>query len=178
MDHLTTNHEQWQFTSADLEQWSSQFLRLQLCIPVSGYFLIYVFFKINFYWCIVALQCCVSFWCTAKWISYTYMYMHYFLDFLPTYVTTEHWVEFPVLYSRFSLVIYFIHSSVYMSIPISKFIPPPFLSLVSRICSLRLSLFLLANKFICIIFLDCTYKRYYMILIFLFLTYLTLYDSL
>ena len=34
-------------------------------------------------------------------------------------------VEFPVLYSRFSLVIYFIHITVYMSIPISLFIPPP-----------------------------------------------------
>ena len=35
--------------------------------------------------------------------------------------------KFPVLYSRFSLVIYFMHSinSVYMSIPISQFIPPP-----------------------------------------------------
>ena len=33
-------------------------------------------------------------------------------------------IEFPVLYSRFSLVICFIHSSVYMSVPISKFIPP------------------------------------------------------
>ena len=33
--------------------------------------------------------------------------------------------EFPVLHSRFSPVIYFIHSSVYMSTPISQFIPPP-----------------------------------------------------
>ena len=33
-----------------------------------------------------------------------------FLDFLHIYVTTEHWVEFPVLYSRFSLFICFIHS--------------------------------------------------------------------
>ena len=32
---------------------------------------------------------------------------------------------FIFLYSRFSLVIYFIHISVYMSIPISQFIPPP-----------------------------------------------------
>ena len=47
------------------------------------------------------------------------------LDFLPIQVTTEHWVEFPMLYSRFSLVIYFIHISVYMSIPISQFIPTP-----------------------------------------------------
>ena len=29
------------------------------------------------------------------------------------------------LYSRFLLVLYFIHISVYMSVPISQFIPPP-----------------------------------------------------
>ena len=34
-------------------------------------------------------------------------------------------VEFPVLYSRFLLVIYFIHISVCMSIPVSQFITPP-----------------------------------------------------
>ena len=34
-------------------------------------------------------------------------------------------VEFPVLYSMFLLVTYFIHIRVYMSIPISQFIPPP-----------------------------------------------------
>ena len=32
-----------------------------------------------------------------------------FLNFLPVQVTTEHWVVFPVLYNRFSLVICFIH---------------------------------------------------------------------
>ena len=48
-----------------------------------------------------------------------------FLDFLPIQVTTEHQVMFPMLYDRFSLAIYFIHSSVYMSIPISQFIHPP-----------------------------------------------------
>ena len=34
-------------------------------------------------------------------------------------------VEFPVLYGRFLLVIYFTHISVYMTIPISQFIPSP-----------------------------------------------------
>ena len=39
-----------------------------------------------------------------------YTYIPSFLYFLLIQVTTEHQVEFPVLYSRFSLVIYFIHS--------------------------------------------------------------------
>ena len=134
------------------------------------------FFIINFYWSIVALQYCVSFCCTAKWISYKYTYIPFFLDFLPIWVTTEHWVEFPVLHRRFSLVIYFIHSSVYMSVPVSQLIPPPF---SPSIRSLRLRLyFCFANKFICTIFLDSTYKWYYTIFVFLFLTYFTLCDSL
>ena len=37
----------------------------------------YYFFK-NFYWSIVDLQCCIGFRCTAKWISYTYIYIHSF----------------------------------------------------------------------------------------------------
>ena len=57
--------------------------------------------------------------------SYRYTYISLF-DFLPIVVTTEFQVKFPVLYSRFSLVIYFIHSSVYMSIPNSQFIHPSF----------------------------------------------------
>ena len=56
-----------------------------------------------------------------------------------------------LLYSRFLLVIYFIHISVHMSIPISQFISPrlstPLPALASRLgvhylCSLYLSLFL------------------------------------
>ena len=75
----------------------------------------------------VELQCCVSFRCTAKWISYTYTYIHSFLDSFPIYAITEYWVEFPVLYSRCLLVIYFIYSSGYISIPNSQFIPPQFI---------------------------------------------------
>ena len=47
------------------------------------------------------------------------------------------------------------------------------------VCSLHLCLnFCPANWFICTIFLGSTYMRYYTILVFLFLTYFTLYDSL
>ena len=54
------------------------------------------------YWSIVALWCCVSFCWAAKWVSCT----HFFLDFFPISITTEHWGECPLLYSRCSLIIY------------------------------------------------------------------------
>ena len=62
------------------------------------------------------------------------------LDFLSIYITMEQWAEFSVLCSRFSLVIYFIRiiNRVYMSIPISQFIPPPSLS---RLVSIPLCLY-------------------------------------
>ena len=102
--------------------------------------LVYFFF---FNWSTVDLQCYVSFRCTAKWIAYTYTYIRSFLDSFPILVTTEYWVEFPVVYSRFLSVVYFINSSVYMSIPISQFIPPPFSPLVTiRLLSISVTLFL------------------------------------
>ena len=54
-----------------------------------------------------------------------YTYNPPFLHFLLIYITTEHWVEFPKIYSRFSLVTCVVHSinSVYMSISISQIIP-------------------------------------------------------
>ena len=80
------------------------------------YYSLHISFFKNFYWSTVALQCCVNFYCTAKWISYTYIPS--FLGFFPIKVTIEHWIEFPALYSRFSLVICFIHSNS------SYFLPP------------------------------------------------------
>lgn len=79
-----------------------------------------------------------------------------------------------MLYSSSFLVIYFKHSSVYISIPNSQSVPssshnlPPmticcFLSLLVCLC--------FVNKFVCIFFLSSTFKRYH-ILVFLCLTYL------
>ena len=49
----------------------------------------------------------------------------------------------------------------------------------TSVCSLCLCLyFCFANKFICTIFLDFTYKQYYTIFVFLFLTCFTLYETL
>ena len=70
------------------------------------------------------------------------------------------------LYSRFLLVIHFIHISVYMSMPISQFITPPtppttaFPPWCPYVCSLHLCLYFCpANQFICTIFLGSTYMR-------------------
>ena len=41
-----------------------------------------------------------------------YMYTHYFSYSFPIQVFTKYWVEFPVLYSRSLLVIYFTYSNV------------------------------------------------------------------
>ena len=110
-----------------------------------------VFFFFNFYYSVVALQCCVSFCCAAMWISCIYTHIPYFFNFHSIYVTTEHWVEFPILHSRFSLVIHFINSSVYVLIPVSQFTPPPFFPLwCPYACYLFPCLsFCFANRFIC-----------------------------
>ena len=89
-----------------------------------------------------------SFCSTAKWISCMYSYILSFLDFLPISVTTEHWVQFPELYSRLSFVIYFIHS-MYMSVPTSQFIPSSFPPWYLCFCSLHLChYFCFINKII------------------------------
>ena len=71
-------------------------------------------FSLN--WSIVALQCCVSFSYTTKWISYIYTHITSVFGF-PSHLGYHRSLS-PVLYSRLSLVICIIHKSVYMPIPI------------------------------------------------------------
>ena len=89
-----------------------------------------------------------------------FLFLIYFISFIFKIF------KFIFLYNRFLLVIYFIHISVYMSIPISQFIPPPpppptsFPPWGPYICPLHLCLYFCpANRFICTIFLGSTYMR-------------------
>ena len=84
---------------------------------------VFLFLLINFYWFMVALQCCVS---TVQQ-NESAIHVHICIPFgLPSHSGHHRPLkEFPVLCCRFSLVIYVIHSinSVYVSIPISQFLP-------------------------------------------------------
>ena len=71
-------------------------------------------------------------------VNQLYVYIYLSLSDLPPtstvppiLVITEHQAELPVLLSMFPLAIYFTHGSVYMSIPISPFIPHPLPSTMS-----------------------------------------------
>ena len=100
-------------------------------IPICQFHL-FLFFKKNLYWSIIALQWCVSFCFITKWISYTYTYIPISppscVSLPPTlpipllYVVTKHWAELPVLCSCFTLASYFTFGSVYMSMPLYHFV--------------------------------------------------------
>ena len=63
-------------------------------------------FCIIYYWCRAGLQCCVSFCCTVKQISYTYTYIHSFFFFFQFAFHLGHHRALsglPGLCSRFSL---------------------------------------------------------------------------
>ena len=97
-----------------------------MCVPLVASFFSYSLKILNLIFILycntVDLQC-VSFRCTAMCFTYTYTYIHSFSDSFSIQVITEYLVQFPVLYTRFLLVICFIYSSVCVLIPSSYFIP-------------------------------------------------------
>ena len=60
------------------------FVNLPLSLISSVSFLLS--FKNSFYWNIVALQCCINFFGTAKWFSHACTHTHFFLIFFFTMV--------------------------------------------------------------------------------------------
>ena len=111
----------------------------------------------DFLYCrIVPLQCCVRFRLQQRESA---VCIHIFPLFLFLSQLGHHRALSGVSCadSRVSLVIHFIHCNVYMSIPVSQFIPPLFPPWYPNICFLYLCLyFCFASKFIYTIFLDST----------------------
>ena len=121
---------------------------------------------------------------------YVYIYPHIpsllhlppTLPIPPLQVVTKHQAELPVQCSCFPLAVYFTFGSVYMSVLLSHFVPAyqsP--SLCSQVHSLHLRLYSCSSpRFIrttfFFFFLDSIYMCQHMV--FVFLTYCTLYDRL
>ena len=99
----------------------------------------------------------------------------------PLQVVTKHRADLPVLCNCFPLAIYFTFGSVYMSMPLSHFVPDyPSPSLCPQVHSLHLCLYSCpAPRFFITIFKKYSiYMCQHMVFAFLFLTYFTLYDRL
>ena len=69
----------------------------------------------------VDLKCCVSSVLQSESVIdmqiYTYTNIHSFVGSFATWVLTKQWVEFPVWYSRSSLIVYFVYTSVWYELP-------------------------------------------------------------
>ena len=107
---------------------------LNICSPFSHVFNHYAYhiycsvlvlgaFLKKICWSIVDLQCCVNFFCTAKWLSYTYIYSLSYS--FPLWFVTGYWLSFPVLYSRTLLFMHPLCNSLPLLIPNSHSFPPP-----------------------------------------------------
>ena len=105
-------------------------------------------------------------------LAYIYLLFFRFYSHIGHYTLLN---RVPVLYSSFLLVIYFVYSHVYMSVPSPNLSPSPALSplITINLFSKSVTLFLFVYRLICIIFyfLDSTYKSYHTVFFFLCLTY-------
>ena len=100
--------------------WEERFFSSPLLLVI---FFFFKFWK-NYSW--FAMFC--HFYDTAKWPSYTYIYTHIlFLHITFSCCITSDWIQFPVLYSRTSLLIHPKWNRLHLLTPNSQFIslPPP-----------------------------------------------------
>ena len=104
------------------------------------------------------LQCCITFRCTAKWISYMYTYIHSF--FFRFFSHIGHYRVLNRIPSAIQHVLisclFYIYWCIYISpnLPVYPCLPSP----NNYVCFLHAWLyFCFVNKFICIFFLDSTY---------------------
>ena len=118
-------------------------------ISINVYFII-IYFLLIYGW----FTMCVSFRGTAQWLRYIWVYAYTFSGYGPLYVIIRYWMSFPVLHSKFLLLIYFIYSVVYLLISYFWFIPLllPF-PFGNHVCFLCLWVYFgFVYRFICIIF--------------------------
>ena len=130
-----------------------------------------LFFPVDFYWSTVDLQCCVSFCCTVKWISYTCVHS-FFRGFPCIQVIIECRAEFPLVHSM-SLLVIFLHRVAFIfqsHLPMYSSSPPLD---NHKFFSISVVLYFCFVQFIGTIFLYSTYKRYH-IFFFLCLTSLSM----
>ena len=108
------------------------------------------------YWSIVDLKCCVNYCCTAKWLSYTYIYILFHILF--HYDLSED-IEY---ISKTLLFIHPIYNILPLLIPNSHSFPPldPFPLATTSLFSISVSLFLFHRYVDLYRILDSTYKWY------------------
>ena len=125
-------------------------------------------------------QCCISFMCRAKWLRFIYIYMCVCVCVCVRDFSIAGYYKilsiFPCAMSRSLLVTYFVYSSIYFN-PKLLIYPCPLFPLITMFVFYICKSICSVKKFICIIFLDSTYKQYRMIFVLLCLAYFT-YDNL
>ena len=117
------------------------------------------FLLIFFNWSIIASQCCVSFFCATKWISYLCMYIPSLVSLPVTHspipplqVITKHRAEFPEIDSSSPLALFSPWSCTYVDAPLPVWPTLPFPAVPTSPFSTSGLYTCPARKFICTIF--------------------------